>query len=251
MRKKLIAGNWKMHHTVAGCLGYLDKFLPAISSSTDVDILLAPSYTALYPVGQKLAGHRVKLCAQNLYFKDSGAFTGEISVAMLKECACEAVIVGHSERRHVFGETDELIQEKVNAGVTGGLQVIFCIGETGAEREAGQTSEVIHRQLEQGLSGISNDMCDQLTIAYEPVWAIGTGVNATPEQAEEVHSDIRQWMGSRFGEPVAGATRIIYGGSVKPGNSAELLSKVEIDGLLVGSASLDPDSFCAIIQNLQ
>ena len=159
---------------------------------------------------------------------------------MLKECACAAVIVGHSERRHVFGETDELIQNKVNAGVTGGLQVIFCIGETGAEREAGQTSEVINRQLEQGLSEISKEHCHRLTIAYEPVWAIGTEVTATPEQAEESHSDIRQWMGSRFGEPVARAVRIIYGGSVKPENSAELLSKVEIDGLLVGSAQLGP-----------
>ncbi len=240
-----------MFHTVSGSLDYLKTFLPALPEKPSADILLAPSYPSLYSVGQKLTGHPVKMAAQNLHFEEKGAFTGEVSADMLKDCGCHAVIVGHSERRHVFGENDDLINKKLKAGVAAGLDVLFCVGETEDERKAGKTSTVIHGQLEKGLKDFSIDNCKLLTIAYEPVWAIGTDVNATPEQAEEVHREIRQWVQTRFDEATGENTRILYGGSVKPGNAAELLSKAEIDGLLVGSASLDPKSFCAIIQSVQ
>lgn len=247
----MIAGNWKMYHTVSSSLDYLETFLLALPENPVADILLAPSYPSLFSVGHKLAGHPVKMAAQNLHFEEKGAFTGEVSAKMLKDCGCHAVIVGHSERRHVFGESDDLINKKLRAGVAAGLDVIFCVGETGDERKAGKTSTVIHSQLEKGLKDFPLENCKGLTIAYEPVWAIGTDVNATPEQAEEVHREIRQWVQTRFDEATGESIRILYGGSVKPGNAAELLSKAEIDGLLVGSASLDPKSFCAIIQSVQ
>lgn len=251
MRKKLIAGNWKMHHTGAASIEFLDTLLPAISSLTAADVLIAPSFTALWQVAERIKGQPVILAAQNLYHEEKGAFTGEVSVSMLKDCGCQAVIIGHSERRHVFGETDDLLNKKVQAGLGGGLHVIFCVGETETEREAGQTRDVINRQLRLGLQGLERDKVADLTIAYEPVWAIGTDKNATPEQAEEVHCEIRAWVAETFGMACGEQMRVLYGGSVKPENSKELLSKSEIDGLLVGSASLDPQSFCAIIRNVQ
>ncbi len=240
-----------MYHTGAASIEFLDTLLPAISSFSAADILIAPSFTTLGQVAEKLKGQHIILAAQNLYHEEKGAFTGEISVSMLKDCGCQAVIIGHSERRHVFGETDDLLNKKVLAGLGGGLHVLFCVGETEAEREAEQTREVISRQLKLGLQGLDGNGITGLTIAYEPVWAIGTGKNATPEQAEEAHRDIRRWVAATFGDACGKRMRILYGGSVKPENSKELLSKSEIDGLLVGSASLDPHSFCAIIQSAQ
>ncbi len=240
-----------MHHTVSTSLDFLKAFLSELPEKPLADVLLAPPYPSLLSVSEKLSGHPVKLAAQNLYFEEKGAFTGEVSAEMLKDCGCDAVIIGHSERRHVFGESDELICKKIKAGVAAGLEVIFCIGETGDQRVAEKTKEVIRQQLEDGLKEFSKAQCKQMTIAYEPVWAIGTNVNATPEQAEEVHREIRQWLASRFDPVISETMRILYGGSVKPDNASNLLAREEIDGLLVGSASLDPQSFCAIIQSVQ
>lgn len=247
----MIAGNWKMHHTVSDSLDFLNVFLSALPEKPLADILLTPSFPSLFPVGERLSGYPVQMAAQNLFFEKKGAYTGEVSADMLKDCGCQAVIVGHSERRHVFGESDELICKKIKAGVVAGLDVVFCIGETGDQRQAGKTEEVIHHQLEEGLKEFSKDQCKSLIIAYEPVWAIGTDLNATPEQAEEVHRTVRQWVASRFSPAISETIRILYGGSAKPDNASDLLARDEIDGLLVGSASLDPQSFCAIIQSVQ
>lgn len=247
-RRLIVAGNWKMNGTLQEATAIVQELLKELPADSEAEVVLCPPFTALASVGQAIKGSRLLLGAQNTYSETKGAFTGEISPAMLKEIGCRYVILGHSERRQIFGETDELIQKKVRAVVKEGLSVIVCVGETLQQRESNQTWNVIKRQLEINLEGTtSSEAAGQLVIAYEPVWAIGTGRNATPAQAQEVHALIRDWLAQRFGKTEAQMIRIQYGGSVKPDNAGELLSQPDVDGSLVGGASLDPKSFFSII----
>ena len=250
MSKPFVAGNWKMntdsHSSVA--LAEQVVFGSADVAGSEVDVAVCPPFVYLQPVGKALAASRVALGAQDVYFEKKGAFTGEISAAMLKDAGCTYVICGHSERRHVIGETDELINKKVNAAILGGLLPIFCVGELIEERKAEKTTEVVTRQLKKGLAELSAAKMAAVTIAYEPVWAIGTGLTATPEQAQDVHALIRGLLAEMFGRKLAGEIRIQYGGSVKPDNAAELMAQEDIDGLLVGGASLKADDFVAIVK---
>ncbi len=239
MRKPFIAGNWKMNHTVKGAVSFFKEFIPLVKDS-DKDILLCPNYTCLSESAKLVEGTNVKLGAQNMCFEKSGAFTGETSALMLKEVGCEYVILGHSERRHIFHEPDEIINKKVKAALKNKLKPILCIGETLEQREQEKTFDVITKQLNVGLFEI--DDLSEVTVAYEPVWAIGTGKTATPEQAQEVHAFIRKKLG-KHGE----TTRILYGGSVKPGNVKELMAQPDIDGALVGGASLKAGDFAKIV----
>ncbi|MHC4229737.1 MAG: triose-phosphate isomerase, partial [Planctomycetota bacterium] len=213
-----------------------------------VTVAVCPPFVYLQAVAKAVGTSNVAVGAQDMYFEPNGAFTGEVSAAMLKDIGCVYCICGHSERRHVIGETDELINKKVAAAVAGGLLPILCVGELLAEREASQTDAVVTRQLKEGLVGLSSEKLSAVTIAYEPVWAIGTGVTATPQQAQEVHELIRNLLAGMYDEQSAQETRILYGGSAKPGNAAELMGQPDIDGLLVGGASLKVDDFLAIIQ---
>ena len=213
-----------------------------------VDVAVAPPFVYLAAANEALGGSGVKLAAQNAYFEQPGAFTGEVSLDMLKDVGCEWVILGHSERRHVLGESDELINRKVRAAHGKGLGVILCVGELIEEREAGLTETVLDRQMEGGLAGVSSGQMAGVVIAYEPVWAIGTGHTATPAQAESAHAHLRNWLQSRYNSDVAEATRIQYGGSVKPDNAAELLAQTNVDGALVGGASLKAATFLPIVE---
>lgn len=244
MRKPFIAANWKMNKTVPEALDFIAEFLPLVAGADYADIVIAPPFTALASVSPRLKGSKVALAAQDVFYEEKGAFTGQISPSMLKDAGCLYAIVGHSERRQYFGETDETVNKKIRAALKGGLKVIFCIGESLAERQAGNTFEVLKKQLGGGLSGIE---IDELVIAYEPVWAIGTGVTATTAQAEEAHAFIRKETGAAYGKK-ADALRILYGGSVTPENAAELLSCPNVDGALVGGASLKPGSFADIVK---
>ncbi len=248
MRVPLIAGNWKMHKTVRETLNYIRRFRELVSEVTDREIMIAPPFTALYPAGRELAGTNIKLGAQNAHWAEKGAFTGEISPLMLKECGVEYVILGHSERRHLFGETDEMIRKRLSGVISAGLKPVLCVGETLTERESGKTFEVLERQVREALSGFSAEELKALVIAYEPVWAIGTGRTATPEQAQEAHRYVRGLLAELFGKDFAETTRILYGGSVKPENIAELMAQSEVDGALVGGASLDPETFVRIVK---
>lgn len=243
MRKPLIAANWKMNKTPAGAEEFITSFLPLVQEVRGVDIIIAPPFTALASAAGLLRESNVRLSAQNVFYEEKGAYTGEISAQMLLSSGCSHVIIGHSERRQYFNETDELLNRKAKAVIDGGLHAIFCIGETLDEREAGKTFDVISRELEEGIDGID---LSKIVVAYEPVWAIGTGKTATPEQAQEAHSFIREKL-SKHSENAAG-TRILYGGSVKPGNIKTLMNMEDIDGALVGGASLDPVSFSQIIK---
>ncbi|MEO2083721.1 MAG: triose-phosphate isomerase [Desulfurobacteriaceae bacterium] len=246
MRKLLIAGNWKMNKTVPEALELARELKRRLGGISDRDILICPPFTALYAVGKELEGTNVKLGGQNMHFEEQGAFTGEISPVMLRDVGCSYVILGHSERRHIFGETDDLINKKVLSAVKHDLIPILCVGELLEEREAGRTKEVVKNQVLEGLKGLTPS--DEFVIAYEPVWAIGTGKTATPEQAEEVHSFIRELLSDLFGREKAELTRILYGGSVKPENAGELLKMENVDGALVGGASLKADSFEKIVK---
>jgi triosephosphate isomerase len=243
-RRPLIAGNWKMNHggptgvELAGAAKELALNLP------HVDLVIAPPFTALAACAAECDGSRVEIAGQNLYPRESGAYTGEIGAPMLLEAGCRWVIVGHSERRQLFGETDAFINDKVAAALAGGLRPIACVGETLAERESGRTLEVVERQVRAFLSTIAQSVTD-VAIAYEPVWAIGTGKTAGPTEAQEVHAAIRGWL-ARETVKLASRTRILYGGSVKPDNAASLLAAADVDGALVGGASLDVSSFGAI-----
>jgi triosephosphate isomerase len=219
-----------------------------LGSVSGVDIAVVPPFVYLADVHDVLAGSAIAVGAQNMFYEDNGAFTGEISAAMLKDVGCSFVIVGHSERRHVIGETDELINRKVVKALADGLDVILAVGELLEERQAERTMDVIDRQVRIGLEGVSAADMAHVTIAYEPVWAIGTGVTATPDQAQDVHAAIRGLLGDLYDESVARATRIQYGGSVKPGNAAELLALPDVDGALVGGASLKVDDFAGIVE---
>ena len=247
MRTALVAANWKMHKTVAESLAFAGALGP-LASVRGVEVAVAPPFTALAALQNALAGTPIALAAQNAHFEKSGAFTGEISVGMLAELGVRYVILGHSERRQLFGESDELVAKKLRAVQGAGLRPILCVGELLAEREAGRTFDVLARQLAGSLAGADPAKAVELVVAYEPVWAIGTGRTATPELAQEAHAFLRARLADRFGAD-AGRIRIQYGGSVKPDNAAELLAQPDIDGALVGGASLDPESFSAIIRS--
>ena len=246
MRTPLIAANWKMHKTVAEARAF-GAALRAADLPGDVEVAVAPPFTALAALGETLRGGPVALAAQNVHPREGGAFTGEIAVGMLAELGCGYAIVGHSERRALFGESDAFVAEKVEALQTAGLRPILCIGETLEQREAGATLDVLRAQLEGSLARADDAAAAELVIAYEPVWAIGTGRTATPDVAQDAHAFVRERLRERFGA-AAEAIRVLYGGSVKPDNAPELMSQPDIDGGLVGGASLDPDSFCAIIR---
>lgn len=246
MRTPLIAGNWKMHKTLAEARELVTGIRAGAESVHSVDVLICPPYHLLFPMAKAIAGSRIKLGAQNAYHEPQGAFTGEISVPMLQDAGCSHVIIGHSERRHVFGEGNELLAKKVRAVVKSGLTAVYCVGETLAEREALQTHQVVQQQLNAVLSKEVPPDC--LVVAYEPVWAIGTGKNASPEQAQEVHAMIRSRLAAIFDPTAAARIQILYGGSVKPSNAKGILDQSDIDGALVGGACLVATDFVSIIQ---
>ena len=249
MRRPLLAGNWKMYKTVPEALALLREVRAALPEPPgDRDVLVAPPFTALAAVAEALRGSGILLGAQNMHWEREGAFTGEVSPVMLKDVGCTHVILGHSERRHIFGETDEAVARKTRAAVDNGLTPIVCVGETLPERESSRTLEVVERQLERALRALTPDEASRAVVAYEPVWAIGTGRTATPAQAQEVHAFIRKRVGASHGEPVAGALRILYGGSVKPDNVDGLMAEADVDGALVGGACLKADSFLRIVR---
>jgi triosephosphate isomerase (TIM) len=251
-RMPFIAGNWKMNKTVGEAVDLVRELKAAISGvigvEGQVEVAIAPPFTALHAVRKELEGSSIRLAAQNLYWEEKGAFTGEVSPPMLKEVGCHYVIIGHSERRQFFGETDETVNRRIKAALAHSLKVIFCIGETLKEREGGKTFSVIERQMEGGLSGLGNQEMRNMVIAYEPVWAIGTGKTATPEQAEEVHRLIRGKLAKLYSGKVSEEMRIQYGGSVTPENIKGLMSQHDIDGALVGGASLKAESFAKIVR---
>jgi len=244
-RRPYIAANWKMNKTVADAAEFVDALLPRIAA-TQSDVALCPPFTALTAVVERRYGTAVKVAAQNMHEGESGAFTGEVSATMLVELDVEAVILGHSERRQFFCETDEALARKVPAALAAGLEPILCVGESEQARDAGETEEVLERQLQADLANLESGQLAEVVIAYEPIWAIGTGRTATPEQAQEACAFIRDVV--RMRGAAADRLRVIYGGSVKPGNAAELLSKPDIDGALVGGASLDAADFAAIVE---
>jgi triosephosphate isomerase len=246
MRRKLIAGNWKMNTNRATAVALAGGIAKRAGEFRQLDLLVCPPAIYLIPVHEVLAGTSVSLGAQNMYHEADGAFTGEISASMLLDAGCRYVILGHSERRHILGDTDVDVNCKTLAALTAGLVPIVCVGELLIEREAEQTAAVIRRQFHGSLKGVSPDQIEQVVIAYEPVWAIGTGKVATPQQAEEVHGDLRTLLAERYNSRSAENVRILYGGSVKPSNAGELLSQPNIDGALVGGASLKVDDFLGI-----
>jgi triosephosphate isomerase (TIM) len=245
-RTPLIAGNWKMHETVAEAEQLIAALLPRVSSADGVDVAICPPFTALSAMVDSTRGSRVAVYAQNMHQAESGAFTGEVSAPMLTELDVAGVVLGHSERRALFGETDKALAQKVPAALAAGLQVILCVGETEAERENGDTQRKLRHQVQEGLARVDTDRLGELVIAYEPIWAIGTGQVATPEQAQEAIAFVRALVGDRSREQ-AERTRILYGGSVKPENAFELCVLPDVDGALVGGASLDAESFGAIV----
>jgi triosephosphate isomerase len=250
MRKPFVAGNWKMNMNSQTSVE-LAKSIASGSvetASQSVTVAVCPPFVYLQAVSKALSSSNIAVGAQDIYFEPSGAFTGEISASMLKDVGCSYCICGHSERRHILGESDELINRKVTAAIAGGLLPILCVGELIEERQASQTNEVVTRQVKEGLAGLSAEKLQAVTIAYEPVWAIGTGLTATPEQAQEVHDFIRRLLAQMYDDKSAEEIRILYGGSVKPGNAADLMNQKDIDGSLVGGASLKADDFLAIIQ---
>jgi triosephosphate isomerase len=245
----LIAGNWKMNKTVTEALALVRELRGMVSMVREqVEVAVAPPFTALHPVAKAIEGSNIKLAAQNSYWEVSGAFTGEVSPAMLEEVGCAYVIVGHSERRQYFGETDQTVNRRARAVLAHRMRPIVCVGETLAEREGGQTLQVVERQVRDGLAGLSKQDGEKLVVAYEPVWAIGTGKVATTAQAQEVHGFIRKLLNELFGAEVGSAIRIQYGGSVKPDNAAELLAQPDINGALVGGASLKAEDFAKIVK---
>lgn len=247
MRKPLIAGNWKMHKTLSEASEYAMAFREAVEGVVAVDVLLCVPAPLCSPLARLFKDSSIQLGAQNLYWEDKGAFTGEVSGQMLESVGCNYVIVGHSERRHIFGETDQDVNRKLGAALAAYLTPVFCIGETLEQREAGETNEVLTRQVNDGLAGFDAERIAKMVIAYEPVWAIGTGQTATPNQANEAQRVVRELVKATAGDEVAGAMRILYGGSVKPDNIVELMHEPEIDGALVGGASLSVDSFVKIV----
>ena len=249
-RRPIIAGNWKMFKTIAETREFISAFLPLVSSVAHCDIVIAPPFTALTAASNAVSGTRVAVSAQDVYWENEGAFTGEVSIQMLVDAGCTHTIIGHSERRQFFGETDDTVNRKTRSALAGRLQPIVCVGETLAERDAGKAAEVVRRQVRQGMAQLTDSDLSPIIVAYEPVWAIGTGRTATPETAAEMHGEIRRTIGEIWGSKAASEIRILYGGSVKPNNIQELMRREDIDGALVGGASLDPASFAAIVKYL-
>jgi triosephosphate isomerase len=247
MRKPVIAGNWKMFKTVKETLQFVEQLKPLVQNSTQCEIVIAPPYTALAEAVKAAAGTNIQISSQSVHWEKEGAFTGEISTGMLCELGVRYAIIGHSERRQYFGETNQTVFKRTLAALKAGLTPITCVGEVLEEREAGKTSEVIELQFTQGLAGLTPEEFSPIIIAYEPVWAIGTGKTATPEIAEEVHRQIRGLARAKYGDSIADNLRILYGGSVKPDNVKGLMAQSDIDGALVGGASLKADSFAALI----
>ncbi len=247
-RRPIVAGNWKMNKTSGEALALAGEIARALGDFEPVDVVLCPPFTALHAVSRAIGGTRIALGAQNLHWEKAGAFTGEIAAAQLLDAGCAHVIIGHSERRQFFGETDETVSRRLGAALAAGLAPIVCVGETLDQRKNGRTEAVIREQVQKGLAGLDAEALGRLVIAYEPVWAIGTGMTATPDQAQDTHAFIRGLLKSMAGEAVAGAVRIQYGGSVKPANAKELFGRPDIDGGLIGGASLDAASFVAIVK---
>lgn len=248
MRTPLIAGNWKLFKTLSEATALVEGLKPLVQGGPEVEVVVAPVFTAISSVATTVAGSRIKVAAQDCYWEEEGAFTGEVSPRLLKDAGCSHVIIGHSERRQYFGETDETVNRKTKAALAAGLTVLVCVGETLAQREAGNTFKVIETQLKGGLQGVACGEPQQVVIAYEPVWAIGTGKTASDEQAQEVHAFIRGVLAQLYSQTTADAIRIVYGGSVKPDNVKGLMAQPDVDGALVGGASLKADSFAAIVR---
>jgi triosephosphate isomerase len=250
MRRPIIAGNWKMFKTRSETSAFFDALIPQIQDVEHCDIVVAPPFTSLAAAAEEAEGTRVAISAQDLHWEKEGAFTGEVSVRMLLDAGCVYTIIGHSERRQYFAETDEWVAKKTRAALSGGLEAIVCVGEMLEARDAGRAAEVVRRQVRQGLGQLTDSDLSHIIVAYEPVWAIGTGRTATPEIASEMHGEIRKTFAESYNAAAADALRILYGGSVKPDNISALMKKEDIDGALVGGASLDPASFAAIIKYL-
>jgi triosephosphate isomerase len=248
MRHPFIAGNWKMHKTVHEAVVYVKEFRSLVKDIEDVEIVVAPTFTAIHAAAEAARNSVVGIAGQDLHWEKQGAFTGEISALMVREAGAEYVILGHSERRQYFGETDQTVNRKLVAALGAGLIPIVCIGETLDEREGNRTLDVLDRQIKGGFDGVTGDQIAGLVIAYEPVWAIGTGRTATTAQAQEAHAHIRQRLRQWFGAPAADDCHIIYGGSVKPDNTHELVAQPDVDGALVGGASLDVSGFFEIVR---
>ena len=248
MRKPLLAGNWKMYKTPADTKAFFEKFVPLVAASAHAEVAICPPFVAIAAAVEATAGSRVGIGAQDCYWTNKeGAFTGEVSPAMIKAAGCEWVIIGHSERRQFFGETDESVCKKTVAALEAGLRPMVCVGELLEERESGRTNEVLKTQFDGGIAPLTAEQFAQIVIAYEPVWAIGTGKVATPEIAEDAHKAIRSLVEAKFGKDAADAVRILYGGSVKPDNVKGLMAQPDIDGALVGGASLKPEDFAGIV----
>ncbi len=248
MRIPLLAGNWKMYKTVAEALDLVEGLLAGLGNASDREVLICPPFTALHSLQPLVHNSPIRLGAQDLWYKTQGAYTGAIAPGMLRDVGCSYVIVGHSERRQIFGENDALVNRKLQAALTAGLRPILCVGETKPERDAGRAESVVVSQLQGGLVGVSAAAASELVVAYEPVWAIGTGATATPSDAQSMHAAIRNSLVGLLGAEAAGAIRIQYGGSVKPDNVDELMAQPDIDGALVGGASLKVESFLRIVQ---
>lgn len=246
-RKPFIAGNWKMFKTCSEAVNTAGQLVKLVKHANDIDVMIAPPFTALVPVSDVVMGSCVSLGAQNLFWEDEGAYTGEISSAMLVSAGCKYVIIGHSERRQYFGETDETVNKKIGSAIKDDLIPIFCVGESEKERESKATFSVLDKQVKRGIEGFSTDDLEALVIAYEPVWAIGTGKTATSSQAQEVHQFLRSMLDKILGNMLAKSIRILYGGSVKPSNIKELMTMPDVDGALVGGASLSAETFSKLV----
>jgi triosephosphate isomerase len=247
-RTPLIAGNWKMFKTCTEAVETAAKLVNLVAGTTDTHVMIAPPFTALAQVSDVIKGSCVSLGAQNLFWESQGAFTGEISPGMLVSAGCKYVIIGHSERRQYFNETDKTVNKKIQAAIQNDLIPVMCVGESEKERESKDTFSVLDKQVKKGLEGFPSEDLERLVIAYEPVWAIGTGKTATSDQAQEAHQFLRSVIEKKFGNMLAKSIRILYGGSVKPNNIAELMTMPDVDGALVGGASLDPETFSKIVQ---
>lgn len=247
MRIPVIAGNWKLYKSTVEALDLVSGLIPLVRNTSGVEIVVAPVFTVLSNVSGALAGTNINLSAQDCFWEEEGAYTGEVSPRMLRDAGCSHVIIGHSERRQYFCETDETVNRKIRAALNEGLIVLFCIGETLAEREADKTFVILKKQISAGLAGISRDQLANIIVAYEPVWAIGTGRTATDAQAQETHSFIREFLSGLYDNETSDNIRILYGGSVKPENIKGLMTQPDIDGALVGGASLKAESFAAIV----
>ena len=249
MTTPLVIGNWKMNLLTAQACDLAESLVGRVSEVDGVEVVIAPPFTSLYPVSQVIKGSRLGLAGQNFHYESNGAYTGEVALEMLKDAGCDFALIGHSERRSLFGESDEEVNKKVHHAMDMGITAVVCVGETLEQRKAEATLDIIGSQLSIGLAGLSGQKTSRLAIAYEPVWAIGTGVNATPDQVVEIHKFIRKFLLEKVGLSGDTGTRILYGGSVNPENSKQLLQEDEIDGALVGGASLNFESFCAIINS--